>query len=49
MKVAVADPRRIALNVVLVVERLHGFESARLLARRWDVSARRRRAPLRRG
>jgi hypothetical protein len=37
MKEAVADPRKIALNVVLVVERLYGFEPARLLAQRWDL------------
>jgi hypothetical protein len=37
MKEAVADPRRIALNVVLVVERLYGFIAARKLAEGWGV------------
>jgi hypothetical protein len=37
MKEAVADPRKIALNVVLVVERLYGFTAARKLAERWEV------------
>jgi len=37
MNVAVADPRKIALNVVMVVARLYGFEEGRKLAERWGV------------
>lgn len=37
MNVAVADPRRIALNVVMVVARLYGFDEGRKLAERWGV------------
>jgi hypothetical protein len=37
MKEAVPDPRKIALNVVLIAERLYGFEPARRLAERWGV------------
>lgn len=37
MNVAVADPQRIALNVVMVVARLHGFDEGRKLAQRWNV------------
>jgi hypothetical protein len=37
MNIAVADPRKIALNVVMVVARLHGFDEGRKLAERWGV------------
>jgi hypothetical protein len=37
MKVAVADQRKIALNVVILVARLYGFEEGRELAERWGV------------
>jgi hypothetical protein len=37
MKEAVADQRKIALNVVMVVARLYGFEEGRKLAERWGV------------
>jgi hypothetical protein len=37
MKEAVTDPRRLALNMVLMVERLYGFKAARTLAERWGV------------
>jgi hypothetical protein len=37
MKEAVADTQRIALYVVLVVERLYGFKPAQKLAERWGV------------
>jgi hypothetical protein len=37
MKVAGADQRKIALNVVMVVARLYGFEEGRKLAERWNV------------
>jgi Nucleotidyltransferase of unknown function (DUF6036) len=40
MKEAVADPRKVALNVVPVVERLYGFTAARKLAERWGVPVR---------
>ena len=36
-QVAVADPRKIALNVVMVVARLYGFDEGRKLAERWGV------------
>jgi hypothetical protein len=42
MKVAVADPRRIALNVAAVVARLYGFAEGRKLAERWGVPVPRR-------
>jgi len=37
MKTAVADPRKIALNMAMVIARLHGFEEGRKLAKRWGV------------
>ena len=37
MNQAVADPRKIGLNVVMVVARLYGFEEGRKLAVRWGV------------
>jgi hypothetical protein len=42
MKEAVADPRKIALNVVMVVARLYGFDEGRKLAERWGVPVPRR-------
>ena len=37
MKTAVADPRRIALNMAMVVARLRGFDEGRRLAAKWNV------------
>jgi Nucleotidyltransferase of unknown function (DUF6036) len=37
MKVAIADPRKISLNLVMVVARIYGFEEGRKLAERWKL------------
>ena len=37
MNHAVADPRKIALNVAMVIARLYGFDEGRKLAERWKV------------
>lgn len=37
MKTAVADPRKLALNMAMVAARLYGFEEGRRLAQRWGV------------
>jgi hypothetical protein len=36
---AVADPRKICLNVAMVVARLYGFDEGKKLAERWKVPA----------
>jgi Nucleotidyltransferase of unknown function (DUF6036) len=37
MKTAVADPRKLALNMAMVAARLYGFEKGRRLAEKWGV------------
>ena len=43
MNEAVADRRKIALNVAMVVARLYGFDEGRKLAERWQVPIPRKR------